>query len=455
MLRKPLDGVRVLDSTYVVAMPYACGMLSDLGAEVIKVEGIQHPDRSAAADAPDLYPGNDPWNRGATFNILNRGKRSFTLDLSREEGRAAFKDLVRISDIVVENYTPRVMRRWEMDYPNLKKIKPDIIMVSNTGYGHGEGPYSNYPGQATTMEATHGLCWVTGYADDTPSKAGRSYVDFLACWNSLFAIASALRHRNKTGKGQWIDLGMYQLGIYWVSEYIMDYLANSRVGGRIGNRHPWRAPQGCYRCDGKDQWCVLSVGNDDEWAGLCQAMGRPELVQDPRFTANFNRMKNHDELDGIIGEWSGTLGKYQMMELLQNAGVPASPVFDAKDYNLNPHLWERGFLEKVTWPPEQEGMGTRVLMGRPWRLSKTPLRITEPTHALGKDNRYVLQELFGRSDAEFAEMEESQLIGDRPIAGARRQPYVPPNLGAGQRQTASVDRLGADIDPDYKKLLGI
>ncbi|MBI4340535.1 MAG: CoA transferase, partial [Chloroflexi bacterium] len=120
MIRRPLDGIRIIDSTYVFAMPYACGIMADLGAEVIKVEGIQHPDRSAAAGAPDDEPGHDPWNRGATFNVLNRGKRSLTLDLSREEGREAFKDLVRVSDVVVENYTPRVMRRWEMDYPNLK-----------------------------------------------------------------------------------------------------------------------------------------------------------------------------------------------------------------------------------------------------------------------------------------------------------------------------------------------
>lgn len=461
MPRKPLEGIRVIDSTYVFAMPYAAGLLTDLGAEVIKVEGVLHPDRSAAAGSPDNYDGDDPWNRGATFNQLNRGKRSLTLDLSKEEGRDAFKDLVRISDVVIENYTPRVMRRWEMDYPNLRKIKPDIIMMSNTGYGHGDGPYAAYPGQATTMEATHGLCWVTGYQGEFPSKAGQSYVDFLACFNGLFAVAAALRHRNRTGKGQWIDLGMYQVGVYWTSEHIMDYIANQRLGGSMGNRHPWRAPQGCYPCKGDDNWCVLSVGDDEEWMALCKAMNKLELTDDPRFMTNLDRRRNHDELDELISSWSKTHDKFEVMEALQNVGVPAGPVFTSKDANLNPHYWERGFLEKVTWPAEQQGMDTRVLMGRPWQLSKVPLNITEPTHAFGRDNRYVLQELFGKSDADVARMEESQMIGNQPLIGSRRgAPYVPPNPGqqAAQAQRGNAPPVGRAVtfmDPDYKKLLGI
>ncbi len=453
MTRRPLDGIRIIDSTYIFAMPYACGMMSDLGADVIKVEGVQHPDRSAAAGSPDNEDGHDPWNRGAAFNQLNRGKRSLTLDLSREEGRQAFKDLVKVSDIVVENYTPRVMRRWEMDYPNLKKLKPDIIMVSNTGYGHGDGVYTQYPGQATTMEATHGLCWITGHPNEMPSKAGASYVDFLACWAGMFAIASALRYRNKTGKGQWIDLGMYQLGCYWTGEYIMDYVANGRENGHIGDRHPWKAPQGCYPCkpsDERESWCTLSVGDEEEWKALCREMGKPEIAADPRFATSMERRKHHDAIDQIVSAWSKNLDKYEMMERLQAAGVPAGAVFDSRDSNLSSHYWARGFLEKVTWAPER-GMGTRVLMGRPWKLNKTPLRITEGTHTLGQDNRYLLQDVLGRDDATLKQLEEQQIIGERPIS-ARRGPYVPPNPG---RRRDRAGQLDAYLDPDYKKLLDI
>lgn len=451
MAARPLDGIRIVDSTYIFAMPYAAGIMTDMGAEVIKVEGIQHPDRGAQGSGPDDDPGHDPWNRGATFNQLNRGKRSLTLDLSRDEGRDAFRELVSISDIVIENYTPRVMRGWGMGYENLKKIKPDIIMLSNTGYGHGEGPYTNYPGQATTIEATQGLSAATGYRGGLPDKAGQSYIDFVACWSGLLAVASALHYRNRTGKGQWIDLGMYQLGAYFVSEYIMDYTYNDRFEGRIGNRHPVYAPQGCYPCKGDNRWCVLTVRDDDEWSALCQAMEKPRLADDSRFADPISRMRNHDELDKLISDWSRGLDRFDMMHTLQDAGVPSGAVFDAKDTNLSDHYWERGFEEKVTWPPERD-MGTRVLMGRPWKLSKTPLRITEGVHTLGEDNRYVLQDLLGRDDSQMQEMEESKMIGDTPIA-ARRGPLVPPP--ARGARAAAVGRFPTWYDPDYKKLLGI
>ena len=199
-----------------------------------------------AGSFPENDAGEDWWNRPSTYNLLNRGKRSLVLDMSDERGRELFKELVAVSDVVMENFTPRVMRRWGLDYPNLRQLKPDIILVSNTGYGHGDGPYSGYPAQATTQEATHGHCWVTGYRDDEPAKAGASFVDFLSTWSAIFALGAALRYRNRTGKGQWIDIAMYQAGVMFLSEYLMDATVNGHEGGRIGNRHPYRAPQGCY-----------------------------------------------------------------------------------------------------------------------------------------------------------------------------------------------------------------
>ncbi|MBI4311788.1 MAG: CoA transferase [Chloroflexi bacterium] len=454
MTKRPLDGIRIIDSTYVFAMPYACGLMTDLGAEVIKVEGIQHPDRSAIGGMPDGEGGSDPWNRSGTFNQINRGKRSLTLDLSREDGRAAFKELVKVSDIVIENYTPRVMRRWGMDYPNLKKLKPDIIMLSNTGYGHSDGPYTQYPGQATTMEGTHGLCWITGYNNDIPSKAGQSYLDFLACWNGLFAVASALRYRNRTGKGQWIDLGMFQAACYFIGEYLLDAIANGNENGRMGNRHPWRAPQGCYPCKGDDAWCTLSVGDDEEWRALCRVMEKPELAADARFSTLVARRRNHDALDAVICGWSRTVDKHDMMERLQAAGVPSGAVFDSKDVNLSNHYWARGFLQKLTWPQER-GIGTRVIMGRPWQLSKTPLRVYEGVHTLGQDNQYLLHDIAGYTDAQVAQLEKDQIIGDKPIATPRgRGALTPPP----QRPGAPPPMFGGfevAMHPDYKERLGI
>ncbi|PKB67949.1 MAG: hypothetical protein BZY82_01770 [SAR202 cluster bacterium Io17-Chloro-G3] len=451
MRKLPFEGIRVIDLTSVYAMPYAGAVMGDFGAEVIKIEGPGRTDMIrgggvGGAAFPDMDPGEDPWNRVSTFNQLNRSKRSITLDLSKDEGRDVLRQLVSVSDVVLENYTPRVMRSWGMDYPNIVKLKPDIIFASNTGYGHGGGPYSLWPAQATTQEATHGLCWVTGYNKGIPSKAGASYVDFLACWSALFAIICALRHRNKTGKGQWIDVGMYQLGAYGVSEYILDYAVNGRIGERIGNRHPWRAPQGCYPCFGEDNWCVMSVGNDEEWTALCNEIGRPDLAIDASYANNERRMALHDTIDVIISEWTRTLNKTEVMERLQRVGVPAGIVADARDSNVSPHYWARGFLEKVEFP-EGRGMGNRVMMGQPWKFSKTSIEIPRPASKLGEDNAYILQELLGQSENTIEQLQKDGIISDRPSS-----PVKPVNPSLEEQV-----RLGklAYYDSDYKKGLGI
>ena len=378
MAKLPLEGIRVLDSSYVFALPYAGGLLADMGAEVIKVEGPGRIDTTRTGGYTGSFPENDLgvdwWNRSSTYNLLNRGKLSITLDLTNSRARDLFRELVGISDVVMEAYTPRVMRSWGLDYQSLRQIKPDIIMVSNTGYGHGDGPYSRYPGQATTQEGTHGHCWITGYPGGPPSRAGASYVDFLASWTAMFAIGAALRYRNRTGQGQWIDLAMYQAGVMFTSEYLTDYMVNERPGERIGNRHPSRAPQGCYRSRGVDEWITLSVGSDRQWRDLCELMGVPELALEPRFCDVLGRIKFHDELDSILVRWTEKYEKHHLMEMLQSVGIPAGPVFNGRDTNLDPHFKARGFLEGVTFPKERD-IGTRPFIGRPYRFSKSPLTI--------------------------------------------------------------------------------
>jgi crotonobetainyl-CoA:carnitine CoA-transferase CaiB-like acyl-CoA transferase len=424
--------------------------MADLGAEVIKVEGPGRLD--ITRDGPfsgvhaDNRPGDDPWNRTANFNLINRGKKSLVLDLGRPEGREVLKDLIRVSDVFAESFTPRVMRNWGLEYPDMKKLKPDIIMVSNTGYGRGAGPYSQYPAQATTQEATHGLAHVTGYRGDIPSKAGQSFVDFLASWACLMGVALGLRYRRRFGKGLWLDIGMYQLGCFMISEYILDWLANHRLGERRGNRHPCLAPQGCYPCAGDDQWCVISVRDDEQWVALCRLIGKPELGRDPRFAANADRLARHDEIDEIIRAWTSHLGKFEVMERVQGAGVPAGAVFDARDVNLNPHYWSRGFLEVVQFPPERD-MGRRVIMGRAWRLNKTPLAVKGPGPALGAHNREVIQDILGYSDGQYLDLQQRGIIGDRPT---KPRPIAFMEMD----ERVKEGRL-AYHDPEYKARLGI
>ena len=446
----PLKGIRVLDSTYVFALPYAGGLLSDLGAEVIKIEGPTRPDTTRTGGFAGAFPenelGEDWWNRPSTYNLLHRGKQSLTLDMTKPKGREMFTDLVKISDIVMENFTPRVMRGWGLDYPNLRKIKPDIIMVSNTGYGHGGGPYANYPAQATTQEGTHGHCWVTGYPGDVPSKAGASFVDFLSTWTSLLAMGAALRYRNRTGQGQWIDIGMYQAGVMFLSEFIMDAQVNGRQGERIGNRHPQRAPQGCYPAAGTDEWITLSVGSEEEWQDLCRLMGREELAGSPEFRDPAARRRNHDELDRIIGEWTVQSDKYDLMHRLQAAGIASGPVLTGKDIHFDPHYRSRGFLERVTYPEERK-IGTRPFMGRPYKFSKSPLKIHSPAPAYGQHNQPVLQELLGIDGETYEELVRDSIVATAPLTGEGQERLSP-------QQAVELGLLAA-WDPDYREKLGL
>ena len=450
MGKKPLEGIRVIDSSYVFAGPYATGLLGDLGAEVIKVEGPMRPDFTRGGAFSGMLPENemgaDPWNRMSSYNLVNRGKKSVVLDLTRKEGRDVLVDLIKVSDIIVENFTPRVMRGWGLDYPNMKKINPGIVMVSNTGYGRG-GPYSAYPAQATTQEATHGHAAVTGYAGGEPSKAGQSFVDFLAAWTIATAAMLGLRYRRRFGHGLWADIGMYQLGCYNVSEYVLDSIANNVPGERIGNRHRQFAPQGVYRCTGTDAWCALSVRDDHDWAALCKVIGQAEFAGDQRFSTEAARHANHDAIDAIITRWTSTVTKIEAMERLQAAGVAAGAVLDGRDLNFDPQLRARGLVEMVEYP-KARGMGPRrPLIGRPWKFSAMPLSINGPAPAYGQNNAEVLREILGYDESRCSALADAGIVVDKPV-----KPREVPNMTMDKR--VEIGRL-AYWDPDYKTKLGI
>ena len=450
----PLQGIRVVDSSYVFALPYTGGLLADMGAEVIKIEGPARSDITRTGGLYGTFPENEPggqwWDRSSTYNLINRGKKSLTLDLTTGHGKKLFKELVSISDVVLENYTPRVMRNFGLDYPELRKVRPDIIMASNTGYGHGDGPYSAYPAQATTQEGTHGLCWVTGYVGGPPSKAGASFVDFISTWSAIFAIGAALRHRNLTGEGQWIDMSMYQGGATCISEYLMDWMSNGRIGQRIGNRHPYRAPQGVYPAKsdahGDDNWVAISVADDAQFASLCRLMAQPGLADDPRFRTVIARHHHHDDLDAIISAWTRQHDRYRIMEKLQAEGIAASPVFDGRDLHLDPHFQARAFLQKVDFPQERQ-IGPRHLMGPPYKFSATPLSIQGPAPAFGQHNRWTLSDLLGVPAPEIQSLERDGAIADAPQSG-EPSPTMPMD------ELVTRGRMSR-WDPDYKDKLGL
>jgi len=432
----PLEGIRVVDLSRVFAMPYCGAYLADLGAQVIKIDThhAQFVDttRTLNGPYPDNEPGENYWERGGTFQTLNRGKRSLTLDLRSEEALEVLKQLVSISDVVLENFTPRVMRRFGLDYPNLKALKPDLIMVSNTGYGH-TGPWSDFGAMATALEPTHGTGAFMGYLvkdaqgrlgpGSVPNKIANSYTDFLASWTAQLAVMTALFYRARTGHGVWIDLAMYQVGASFMGEGILDYAFNGRRNRRLGNRHEFMAPHGCYPCKGQDQWVVLAVRDDADWQAFCRVIGRPDLVSHPPFADPAVRYKHQDELDAIITDWTSVRRQYEVMEQLQASGIPAGPVLNAKQMLADPHLRARGLFEAVEHPPGT-GLGRREYLGRGWKLSGNDIHIKQPAPTLGEANEYVLGDVLGLTPVEIAELCQVSALG-KTLEGAQTPSTVP------------------------------
>lgn len=441
----PLSGLRILDLSTVLAVPYCGGLLADLGAEVIKIEAPNRLDTSRTQDwlTREAGPGDDPWNRAGGFQLINRGKRSFVLNLAEERGRDVFKQLVAHSDIVINNYTPRVLRGWGLGYEALAKIRPDLILMSNTGYGS-SGPWSPYPVQGTVLENTMGITAYTGYREDKPWKVGQSYPDFITCWTGLTALMAAVLHRKATGQGQWIDMGMYQIGVALMPEPMLDWQANGEIWERIGNEDRIHVPSNVYPAAGDDQWVAISVTDDDQWAAFAHVIGQPALAQDARYREEPQRRARREEIDAIVRDWTVKQDAWTTTRVLQDAGIPAGPVLNNRDLMLDPHLRANGFYEYVEhWQP----MGVRPLIGRPYVFRNTPLRIRKAAPRYGEDNSYVLRDLLRLDEARIAELYASKITSDVPTFDANiRQDDLEPGLKNGSIK---------EIDADYREKLGL
>jgi benzylsuccinate CoA-transferase BbsF subunit len=232
----------------------------------------------------------------------------------------------------------------------------------------------------------------------------------------------------------------------FISEYIMDAISNGREGGRIGNRHPYRAPQGCYPARGHDQWITLSVAGDQEWRSLCALMGREELARDSRYADLLSRQQNHDRIDGIISAWTRDRDRYDLMHLLQGAGIAAGPVLNSKDVHLDPQYQSRNFLERVEFPPERR-MGARILMGRPFKFANTPMKIRWPAPEFGEGNAHFLKGLLGVDEETYQDLVQDAIIASVPTSG---EPAPAPD----PREALARGQI-ADWDPDYRQRLGL
>jgi crotonobetainyl-CoA:carnitine CoA-transferase CaiB-like acyl-CoA transferase len=440
--RGPLDGLRAIVLTQAWAGTFATELLGLMGAEVIQIEARQRLDSwrggyggkipAALRDRPEAA---HPWNCSPLYNSVNLNKQNVTLNLGHPEGLAIFKRLVPFADIMAENFTPRVMGNLGLDYASLTKLRPDLIMLSMSAYG-ATGPYANVPGIGGTIEPMAGMSALLGYEDGPPLNSGQMYPDPVAGYFGAAAVLVALHYRERTGKGQYIDLSMQEANMTFIADALMDYSANRRVRGRLGNRHPTIAPHNIYPTrgpgvggqgpagsaahadprpptpnpGGEDAWIAIAAETDEEFRRLCTVAGHPEWAGDSRFADAAARKRNEAALDALIAAWTGTRDAFALEAELCAAGVPAGVVRDGAEVLATDHLRERGMVVPVAHPEA----GTHLQAGAPWRLSRTPGGVTRPAPMLGEHSREVLARFLGIDDAEYARLESLGVTGTGP-----------------------------------------
>lgn len=402
MMKTALDGVRVADFGWVLAEPYGSMLLAHMGAEVIKIESRARIDEQRVATGGGLL--KDP-EASSNFFEINMNKRSVTLNLKSAEGIELAKKIVSISDVATENMRPGVLNKLGLGYKDLVQVKPDLIMLSLSGYGQ-NGPFGNFAAYAPCFSCMSGQAELTGYADAEPNTL-TSACDARAGTAGAFAILMALAIRERTGMGNYIDLSSFEALNMEIGDQMMDYAMNGRSPRRDGNHVNYpMAPHNVYRCKGHDSWISIAVSNDEEWAAFCKVLGNPSWTEEEAFSTMYKRWKNQDRLDALISEWTINYRQHEIMELLQTAGVAAIPSFKAKDLFTNPHMIAREAIQEVHHPV----LGTRKCITPPWKFSETPATIRRVAPLLGEDNEYVFGELLGMSTQTIKDLMEEKII---------------------------------------------
>ena len=421
-----LSNVRVVEVADGWVGPWAGMLMSDLGAEVIKVESVTRMDmcRGPGATGPvagassqfySQYPngkiGDKYWNCSSQFNACNFSKYGLTLDLTKPKGLAAFMRIAKASDVFLSNLAVGVAEKLGMTYDVLARVNPNIIYLASAGYGR-KGPYAKRVAMGNTIDAASGLFGLRDYGDgDSTSVSGTAHCDSIAALTNSLAIVTALHYRNVTGKGMYIDASMVEPSMLHIGEAIMDYTMNQRVQGSLGNRDASMSPQGCYRCKGENEWVTLSIASDEEWQQFTEIAGNPQWAKDERFTDVLGRLKNQDELDKLMETWTSGHTKYEVMTLLQQAGIAAGAVLNNGDVYHDPHLQERGFWETI----EDPDAGVHDYPGRLWKLNETEMTARSHSPGLGEHNDYVLGQIAGMTPEEISELEREGIIGTVPV----------------------------------------
>jgi crotonobetainyl-CoA:carnitine CoA-transferase CaiB-like acyl-CoA transferase len=405
--RLPLDGVRVVDCTAWWAGPAASEALACLGADVIKVESITRPDfmRYAATRPPTI---DEWWEWSPLFHAANAGKRGVTLDLNRPEGIAVFERLLRSADVLVENFTPRVMEQFGLGWDRVHELDSELIMVRMPAFGL-DGPWRDHTGFAQTMECVSGMAWLTGFADGPPVLV-RGACDPLAGMHAVIATLLALHERQATGGGRLVESVMVEAALNAAAEQVVEHGASGTLLTRDGNRGPGAAPQGVYPCAGTDCWIAIAVADDDQWRNLVDLLGAPAWATEPRLESTAGRRAAHDDIDTHLRAWTSGADAADLETRLTSAGVPAAIVIAARDVVANPQIRHRQLFETEHHPVT----GEHDLPGLPFRFAHVPAWIPGAAPTVGQHNSEVLAEI-GLLPAEIDELRRAGVIGERPV----------------------------------------
>jgi benzylsuccinate CoA-transferase BbsF subunit len=401
MARYPLEGYRVVDFSWVWAGPLLGMILADLGAEVIKVE------TNKRLDSARLTPGRSTVGPETdfVFHSMNRNKLGITLDMAGERGAKIIRELIQISDVAVENFSPQGLRKLGLQYEALREVNPKLVMISLPAAGQ-YGSLSDIVTYAPSLGALCGYSSLIGYPGERVLGEQTPYLDVNSSIHGAFAVMAALYYRERSGRGQYIDMAQIEVGASVIAEAFMDYQMTGRAMGTTGNRNPVMVPHNSYPCIGEEKWVSIAAKTEEEWESLCGAMGSPAWAGEARFRDKFNRFKNQEELDALISAWTVGFTYYEVMEKLQRVGVAATPCLDLTERFSDPQFEARGIHLQVEHP----ATGVDIIAGLPCKLSETPGEVRRPAPLLGEHNDYVFGELLGKSKEEIAQLVEDKVI---------------------------------------------
>lgn len=404
MAPKPLEGIRVIDLTRIYAGPYCSMLFADMGAEVIKVEP---PEGELIRDNPPMVKqgegGPNDRSRSGYFLALNRNKYGITLNLKHPRALQIFKDLVKIGDIVLENYAPGVMKRLGIDYPVLREINPRIIMCSISGFGQ-TGPYSERMAFDVISQAMGGLMSITGQPGNPPTRVGTSLGDVNASVHAAYAIMTALYYREKTGVGQYVDVSMLETMVAILEGAIVRWTIGKELLTPIGSHNPHEAPMAAFRC--KDGYIIIATVGDEHWQRFCRAVHRPDWAADPEYRTKRQRWEKKYILQEEIEKITTRYTIKEVGEMMDRERVANSPIFNIKQVVEDPHLEDRGYFVEVEHPV----IGRAKIPGIPFKLSETPGSVERPSPLVGEHNEFILGKYLNIDKEELKKLKEEGAI---------------------------------------------